>query len=117
MTLSSHHPRSRPATPALLRELDLGEAVRAYRDRFADAGDFTFAIVGTVDTTTLRPLVERWLGALPATGRTEAWRDVGIRPPPGVVEREVRRGVEPKAETQLVFHGDAPWSLAERYAV
>ena len=117
VTLAQHHVRARPATPALLRELDLGAALRAYRDRFADAGDFTFAIVGTVDTTTLRPLVERWLGALPTAGRRETWRDVGMVPPPGVVRREVRRGVEPKAETQLVFHGPAEYSFEQRYAI
>lgn len=117
VTLAQHHPRARPATPALLDELDLGTALRIYRDRFADAGDFTFAIVGNVDTASLRPLVERWLASLPASGRTETWRDVGVDAPDGVVRREVRRGVEPKAETQLVFHGPAEHSLASRYAI
>jgi zinc protease len=97
--------------------VDLGSALRIYRDRFADAGDFTFAIVGYVDTASLRPLVERWLGGLPATGRTETWRDVGITAPAGVVRREVRRGLEPRAETQLVFHGPAEYAPEQRWAL
>jgi zinc protease len=117
VTLTQHHPRARPATPAMLGEIDLGTALRFYHDRYADASDFTFAIVGNVDTASLRPLVERWLGGLPSTGRTERWRDVGIRAPDGVVKRVVRRGVEPKAETRLVFHGPAQYSRQQQYAI
>ena len=118
VTLTQHHPRALPLTPARFDALDLDAALRFYRDRFADAGDFTFAIVGTLDTAALRPLVEQWLGSLPSTGRAEQWRDVGIHAPPGVVRREVHRGREPKAETRLVFHGDATdTGLAARYAM
>ncbi len=118
VTLTNHHPRAQPMTPERFAELDLDSALDFYRDRFADAGDFTFAIVGNVDTTALRPLVERWLGSLPATGRVESWRDVGVRAPEGIVRREVHRGLEQKADTRLVFHGDADRTdLAERYAM
>lgn len=115
VTLTQHHPRARPATPALLEEIDLGSAVRFYRDRFADASDFTFALVGTVDTAAVRPLVERWLGSLPALRRTEQGRDVGIHAPEGVVRREVFRGVEPKGATRLVFHGPADYGMTQRF--
>jgi len=105
VTLSQHHPRSRPVTPALLDSLDLAVAYRFYRERFADAGDFTFVFVGAFEVDSLRPLVERWLGGLPAGGREERWRDPGIRPPRGVVERTVRRGLEPRSTTRIVFTG------------
>jgi zinc protease len=118
VTLTSHNPRSRPMTPERFSELDLDSALRFYRDRFADAGDFTFVIVGNVDTTALRPMVESWLGSLPSAGRVERWRDVGVRAPDGVVTRAVHRGLEPKADTRLVFHGAAERTdLAERYAM
>lgn len=118
VTLTNHDPRAQPMTPERFAQLDLDTALDFYRDRFANAGDFTFAIVGNVDTTTLRPLVERWLASLPSTGRVESWRDVGVRAPAGIVRRELHRGVENKADTRLVFHGDADRTdLAERYAM
>ncbi len=118
VTLTSHNPRALPMTPERFAELDLDRALDFYRDRFSNADDFTFAIVGSVDTTSLRPLVERWLGSLPSTGRVESWRDVGVRAPDGIVRREVHRGLEQKADTRLVFHGDADRTdLAERYAM
>lgn len=115
--LSQHHPRVRPITPELVEELDLDRSLALYRDRFADAGDFTFVIVGTFSPDSLRPLVERYLGALPATGRREAWRDVGIRPPAAVETREVRKGIEPKSQTQIVFTGDFEYTPENRLAL
>ncbi len=65
----------------------------------------------------MRPLVEQWLATLPATHREEHWRDLGIRPPAGVIEKTVRKGVEPKASTVVVFSGETPYTPATRYAL
>lgn len=117
VTLAQHHPRSRPITTAAVDSFDLDRSLRAYRDRFADAGDFTFVIVGAVSAETLKPLVEKYLGNLPAAGRKESWRDVGITAPAGIVEREVLKGLEPKSQTQLVFTGAMPDDRTERFVL
>ncbi|HEX5869015.1 MAG TPA: insulinase family protein, partial [Longimicrobium sp.] len=108
--LTQGHPRSRPFTSAVFDSLDIDRSLAIYRQRFADAGDFTFYFVGTFDPDSLRPLVETYLASLPGTGSRENFRDLGVRPPNGVVERTVRRGVEPKARTVLVFTGPAEFS-------
>lgn len=108
--LSQGHPRMRPFTSAVFDSLDIDRSLAIYRQRFADAGDFTFYFVGTFSPDSLRPLVETYLASLPGTGAPETFRDVGIRPPGGVVQRTVRRGVEPKARTVLVFTGPAEFS-------
>ena len=105
VTMSQHNFRSRPLTPATFAEVNPEKALAFYRDRFADAGDFTFVIVGNVDTTALKPLVERYLASLPSTGRKETFRDNGGSPPTGVVERVVHKGIEPKANTIIDFTG------------
>ncbi|HEX5830510.1 MAG TPA: insulinase family protein, partial [Gemmatimonadaceae bacterium] len=105
VTLAQHHPRARPISLGWLDSLSLDRSLRFYRERFANAGDFTFALVGALDTAAVRPLVERWLGGLPAIDREEQGRDVGLRPPAGVVRRTVYAGREPRANTQLVFTG------------
>ncbi len=115
VTLTQHALRGRPVTAATFAEVDQRRALDFYRDRFADFSDFTFVFVGTFDPDSLRPLVERYLGALPATGRTETWKDDGIAPPTGVVERTVRRGVEPQSETRIYYTGTAPYSPQARY--
>ena len=112
--LTRGHPRARPFTAASFDSLSLDRSLEIYRDRFADAGDFTFYFVGTFSPDSLRPLVERYLASLPGTGSEERWRDAGVRPPEGIVRRTVRRGVEPKARTVLVFTGPAEFSRAAR---
>ena len=117
VTLSSHHPRTNPVTVATVDSLDLASSVRFYRDRFADASDFTFVIVGNFAVDSIRPLVLTWLGGLPSTRRKETWKDIGLRTPEGVVTREVRRGTEPKARTVIVFNGVFEWTRQNRYAL
>ncbi len=116
--LFQNHPRRLTPTPeALEASLNLDTALAFYKERFADAGDFTFVIVGTVDPATLRPLVERYLASLPATGRTESFRDLGVAYPSGVVERVVEKGLEPKSQTTIVFHGPFAYTQQERVAI
>ena len=111
--LAQEHFRSRPLTTEVLEELDLERSQAVYEDRFADFGDFTFIFTGAFDPQELRALSAAYLGALPAAGRVERWRDVGIDPPPGIVEETVRRGVEPLSTTYLAFAGDMAWSRTE----
>jgi zinc protease len=117
VTLWQHHPRRRPATVELYDEMDLDTSVEFYRDRFADASDFTFVLVGNLDPDSLRPLVETYLGGLPSVGRVETWRDVGIRYPSGVIRKTVRRGVEPRSKTVLAFTGNWEYRRRDQYVL
>jgi len=112
VTLAQGHFRARPLSPAVLEELDLGRAMAFYQDRFADASDFTFVFVGSFDLDSIRPLVTTYLGGLPAIGRKETWRDVGIVPPSGVIRKVVRKGLEEKAQTEIIFTGPFEYSPA-----
>jgi zinc protease len=117
VTLAQHHPRVRPITSATLDRWQLDESMAFYRDRFADASDFTFAFVGSFDIEAMRPLVLTYLGGLPSTGRKETWRDTGIRPPSGVIEKVVRRGIEPKSRTSIIFTGPFDYSRENRHTL
>ena len=114
VTLSDYHYRARPMSADVLAEADLGEMHAFYADRFADFSDFTFLIVGTFEPDQMKPLVEQYLASLPSSGREETWRDVGIRPPSGAIEKEVYRGVEPRSQVGIVFSGEMPWSMDSR---
>jgi zinc protease len=114
ITFWQDHPRARPQTAEFLDQIDRHEAFRIFQDRFADAGDFSFAFVGAFDDAAIRPLIETWLASLPATGRVEAPADNGMRPVRGVVEKTVRRGLEPQAQTRITFSGELEYSRENR---
>jgi zinc protease len=113
-TLSQYNYRRRPWTGETVERIDPIRAFEIYRDRFADASDFTFVIVGSFDPEKIRPLVLEYLGSLPSTKRVESWRDLGINPPAGVIEKTVRRGTEPKSRVQIIFTGPFEWTRQNR---
>lgn len=117
VTMGSNHPRAQPLTAEMVEAMNYDRAFEIYRERFADASDFTFLFVGNVNVDSLRPLVAQWLGSLPSLNRGEQWRDVGMHPPEGVVEKTVRKGMEPRATTVAFFTGPIEFSAAERYAL
>jgi zinc protease len=115
--LTQDNPRTRPMSPELIGQMSLDRSLAFYKDRFADASDFTFVIVGNFDRPTIAPLVERYLASLPAIHRQEAGRDIGVRPPSGVVEKEVVKGLEPKGRVAVVFTGPFQDDARERVLV
>lgn len=105
-------PRRGPWTAEKLATVRLDTAAAIYRQRLADAGDFTFFLVGDLDLVTLRPLVERWLGSMPGTpGAKEPWADDHVRYRAGPAEETIRSGKENKATVTTIFYAEAPWSL------
>lgn len=117
VTMAQHHPRARPVTAATVDQLRPGAAFQFFKARFANASAYTFFLVGNFNLDSIRPLVQRYIGNLPARGAADRPLDTGIRPPPGVVERVVRKGIEQKSQTALVFTGPAVASRQERFAL
>ncbi|MDX1740709.1 MAG: insulinase family protein, partial [Rhodothermales bacterium] len=114
VTMAQYHPRRKPLSTETLEEMDLMESLNVFRDRFRDTGDFTFYLVGAFEIEQVRPLIARYLASLPTSGREENWRDIGVRPPSGRVEKEVRRGIEPKSQVYIHFSGEHPWTNRDR---
>jgi len=103
--LSQGNVRAKPLSLDQLPQLNLQKSLAFYKDRFADASDFTFVFVGNIDLATFKPLVEKYLGSLPALNRHETARDVGIRPPAATVERQLKKGLDPRSQVSVVFTG------------
>jgi zinc protease len=113
--LSQNHPRAEPLTPANVGRMDLTKSMAFYKERFSDASDFTFVFVGSFDLATMRPLVEKYLGSLPSQRRNETVKDIGIRPPAGVVQKQVKSGIAPRSQVSIVFSG--PFQNDEQHRV
>jgi zinc protease len=115
--MTQGHPRGRMPSADMVDEWNLDKSMAFYKARLADASGFTFVFVGSFDLDTMKPLVERYLASLPAAGRSEMWKDVGIRPPKGVIEKTVEKGVDQKSRVALVFTGPFEYAQMPRVAI
>ncbi len=114
VTMAQHDFRDRPLTAQTFAEVNPQDALDFFRQRFAGVGGFTFVFVGNVNLDTLKALTERYIATLPA-GQPEMWRMVSRGPPTGIVERVVHKGVEPKANTLIMFTGPAAYTPQNRF--
>ena len=104
------NPRLLPVTTRLADLADPDDALAAFKDRFGNAADFTFLIVGAATPEDVRPLVERYIASLPSTGKGgEQPDDPEIRPFVGSMNNVQRVLPIPLAQTLLVF--DAPFPI------
>lgn len=115
--ISNYNVRRMTPVASQFQQLDLQNMYRIFKERFNDAGDFTFIFVGNINPEMLKPLVELYIGGIPSIGKKENFKDLGIVPPKGVVKRVVKKGTEPKSRVQLVFSGDFDWKTEEVFAI
>lgn len=104
--LGNHHYRRMPLTLEKLNTANIDKAFDFYKARFADASGFTFTLVGSFETEKIKPLLEKYLGGLPAAGRKETYKNLGIHAPAGQLTKSVYKGIGDKSNVQLVFSGD-----------
>ena len=93
----------------------LDKVYKVYQDRFANASDFTFFFVGNFALDSIKPLLTTYLGSLPTVEREETWRDVGVRPPSGMVTEDLFRGSDPKSTVNLTFTGEFAYDREEAF--
>jgi zinc protease len=96
-------------------KINLGRVFSIYNDRFADAGDFTFTIVGNFKIDSIKNLIECYLGSLPAVKRNENWKDLNIRPPKGNLVKNIYRGTDPKSFVVMVFTDTATYNSHDAF--
>ena len=108
--LYGNHPRMQPMKRERLRDVSLDRIMQVYGERFANAGDFSVILTGSLDLDQLRPLMERYLASLPATDAREQVvdRHIDIRP---VDEVHVfrRQQTTPTATTNIFITAPMPY--------
>ncbi|NML22268.1 insulinase family protein [Pseudoflavitalea sp. G-6-1-2] len=118
--LSGNHWRKQPMTVARLEAVKPARAVEIFKERFADAADFTFLITGSFEPDAIKPLVEQYLGSLSALNKKETVVDIGLRYPDKDHTIEVKQDLENKATVQVVIPGTykgTPWENVQLNAL
>lgn len=106
------HPRSANMKADWVDRINYDRCMEMYRERFADASDFTFVFVGNIDLETARPLFCQYLASLPSTGRKETWKDNGMRIRKGEYKNVVHKELQTKKASVIVLRtGDVEYNL------
>jgi len=104
-------------TTDTLDEFDLEQAHDFFIDRFDDAGDFTFIIVGDIDPGAAENLAARYLGTLPTGTTDETPRDIFGEVPAGITTETVMVGSGEQGSVTMVFEQPFVADAGDRIAV
>lgn len=93
-----------------MNQVDPKRILEIYNNEFGNAKGFHFVIVGNVDEATLKPLMEKYIASLPASGAEPTFKDNGLRAKPGVNNFEMKKGKEAKSLIVSSYFGEMPFS-------
>jgi zinc protease len=94
-------------------KISLDKVYSIYKSVFSNAYGMHFTFVGNIDVEKVKPLLETYLGSLPAVQKENKFTDEGMRPVKGVVAANIRKGSDKKSLVNVIFTGEAPYSKDE----
>jgi zinc protease len=95
-------------------QLNLDRSFAIYKEVFGNAYGLHFTFVGNIDANQAKPLLEKYIGSLPATPKENSYKDVGIRLVKGSTEAAIKRGKDTKALINLIFEGETEYNRDNR---
>ena len=114
-TLYNDNMRKRIISLEAINGIRFDRLPAVYRTLYNNAADFRFTFVGNVDTETLKPLVEKYIGSLPVSKQHSAAKDDGVRAAEGTVINDFKAPMlQPKVSVNRIFTGKIPYTLKNR---
>ncbi len=111
--LAGGNPRMMPVQTQIAELATVQQLLAVHHDRFGNAGDFTFTLVGAITPEEVRPFVERYLASLPSTSQRETPKKDDVKPYLHRVNSIQPVLPVPKAQTFMVFDGAFPSAPAD----
>lgn len=100
-----------------LDDFDLEAAHDFFIDRFDDASDFTFIIVGDIDPSAAENLAARYLGTLPSGTIDESPDDILGSMPEGITTQTVQVGSGEQGSVTLLFEQPFEAEVGDRVSI
>ena len=111
-TVYAHNPRFTQIDHKDLKDINYDRILEMAKDRFKNAGQFTFVFCGNFDEQTLRPLIEQYVASLPSTGaKAEDFKEVLTLAKGEVVNNFKVKTESPKATAYEMWYADMPYTL------
>jgi zinc protease len=102
--LTNYSPRTMVMNPDFLKLVDFEKIRSIYTERFRNASDFTFFIVGNIGEDSVKPMVEKYIGSIISYPGREKWIDRKVMPPRGKFIKEVGLTLTVPKSTVFLSH-------------
>jgi zinc protease len=100
-------------SPEVFDKVSLDRVMEIYREIFGNVYGMHFTFIGNIDMATVKPLLETYLGSLPAAPKTNKFTDEGLRPVKGVVRFSVKKGAAKQSQVNVLFTGETKYNKEE----
>ena len=110
--LYNNHPRAIKMKENMVDKINYDRIIDMYKDRYKDASDFTFYLVGNVDLEKIKPMIAKYLGSLPTINRKETFKDNKMYIRKGKYKIEFAKKQEtPMATIMFLYSGTCKYDL------
>ncbi|MBQ9187579.1 MAG: insulinase family protein [Prevotella sp.] len=111
-TLNAHNARFANLDVKDLPAVNYDRILQIAKERFQNAGQFTFVFTGNFDEQAIRPLIEQYVASLPATKqKAEDFNEIMTFAKGEVLNRFTVKTESPKATAVEVWYSDMPYTL------
>ena len=112
------NPRAKRTKAEDLDRINYHRILEIYNERFADADDFDFFLIGDLDIDTIAPLLAKYLGALPTVKGKEKTKPTDLKIAKGehtnIFEKELET---PSANVLFIYHAPMKSNLKNSFMV
>lgn len=99
---SDYNPRTLLFNEDYVKSITIDKVEALYKERIADASDFTFFIVGNIERDSAMLLAREYIGNIPSLHRKEKWIDRKVRAPKGKTVKEISIDMEVPKTTVII---------------
>ena len=111
-TMYAHNPRFTELDLKDIKDINYDRILAIAKERFQNAGQFTFVIAGNFDEQTIRPFIEQYIASLPSTkGKADKFKEILTLAKGEVVNQFKVKTESPKATAYELWYADMPYTL------
>ncbi|TDX00715.1 M16 family metallopeptidase [Dinghuibacter silviterrae] len=99
------------------KNLSADRILQLFKEQFGTGKGFTFTLVGSFEVEKVKPLLEQYLGSLPAEGKTFGFVDNGVRPLEKGTTLVAHKGKDKKCLILKFYNAQVPYSESSDLAL
>ena len=108
----NNNPKRRLINKEFAKDVSFESAKTTYMERFHNAADFEFFIVGDVEISDLRPLLETYIASIPTNAKMEKWKKNDVSWTSNNINKDITLKMEdPKSSVKIGYKTDIKYSL------